>query len=514
MRERNKTALLIVLVFIVFLVLVLESETGLIGKASSIFTGSNVMVSPEIIVIYTKFSGNTTDFSSMNFTDMFDIYDMILQIPTYGEMEFSETVNLTKCRDEEWVVNLNEHMSITTNSITINTTGLPCMNKSATISLYQINFSNPRILRNGETCPAAVCTIVSYERGVLFVFNVTGFTIYTVTTYSVEETGAPPPGGGIGPVVPGPVYNFTVDKKFFKVFLKQGETLLDSFKINNTGTEILRFSIDVSNLKRYVVLSEDLFYLEPGESKTISVAFTASEYEQPDVYPGRFIIDADSLRKIILVVMEVRERKPLFDILVSTKEILQRVYLGEEIEADILMYNFGDLKPVDVSLYYSLRDFDGNDILYAEESFAVQEQKEVKRKIKIPEDLEPGYYLFYSRLTYGNESVSSSAIILVQGREERFYLEPWMIIGILVIIIIVILASFFIQVRKYRRIWSATVLGKRAHPGKKHELKGIKKEVGREAIKIKVKQKPEWKEFERKLFRDIEKETKKRKKSV
>ncbi|MCK4497399.1 MAG: hypothetical protein KAU24_04330, partial [Candidatus Aenigmarchaeota archaeon] len=138
----------------------------------------------------------------------------------------------------------------------------------------------------------------------------------------------------------------------------------------------------------------------------------------------------------------------------------------------------------------------------------------VKRKIKIPEDLEPGYYLFYSRLTYGNESVSSSAIILVQGREERFYLEPWMIIGILVIIIIVILASFFIQVRKYRRIWSATVLGKRAHPGKKHELKGIKTEVGREAIKIKVKQKPEWKEFERKLFRDIEKETKKRKKSV
>ncbi|UCD07698.1 MAG: hypothetical protein JSW41_01875 [Candidatus Aenigmatarchaeota archaeon] len=508
MRERNKTVILIVLISVVFLVLVLESETGLIGKASSIFTGTNVMVSPNIIVIYTRFSGNTTDFSSMNFTDMFDIYNMDLQIPTYGEMVFSEIVNLTKCRDEEFVVNLNEHVDITTNSVTINATGLPCMNKSATISLYQINFSNPRILRNGEPCPSDVCTIVSYERGVLFVFNVTGFTVYTVTTYSVEETGLPSPGGGIGPVVPGPIYNFTVDKKFFKVFLKQGETLLDSFTINNTGTVRLRVSIDVNNLERYTVLSEDMFYLEQGESKTISVAFTASEYEEPDVYPGRFIIDADSIRKIILVVIEVRERRPLFDILVSTEETPQRVYLGEEVEADILMYNFGDLKPVDVSLYYSLRDFDGNDILYAEESFAVQEQKEVKKKIRIPEDLEPGYYLFYSRLTYANESLSSSAIVLVQRMEERFYLEPWMIIGVLIIVIIAILASFFIQMRKYRRIWSAKA------PGKKHELKGIEKEVGKETIKIKVKQKPEWKEFERKLFRDIEKETKKKKKSV
>jgi hypothetical protein len=510
MREKNKTILLIVLVSIVFLVLVLESETGLIGKASSIFTGTNVMVSPEIIVIYTKFSGNTTDFSSMNFTDMQSIENMALEILIYGKMIFSETVNLTACRDEEWVVNLNEYVSITTNSVGINLAGLPCMNKPATIYLYQINFTTPEILMDGSPCPSNICNIINYTRGVLLAFTVTNF----ARTYSVREM-IPAGPIGPGPVVPvSPVYNFTVDKKFFKVSLKQGESLLDSFTINNTGTWILRFSIDVNNLKEYVVLSEDLFYLEPGESKTISVAFTTSEYEKPDVYPGRFIIDADSLRKIILVVMEVRERRPLFDILVSTTETPQRVYLGEEIEAEILMYNFGDLKPVDVSLYYSLRDFDGNDILYAEESFAVQEQKEVKRKIRIPEDLEPGYYLFYSRLTYGNESVSSSAIVLVQGREERFYFEPWMIIGILVIIIIVILASFFIQMRKYRRIWSATVLGKRAHPGKKHDLKGIKKEVGREAIKIKVKQKPDWKEFERKLFRDIEKETKKRKKSV
>jgi len=482
MMERNKVILLIVLVSFPFLFLGLNSEIDLIGKISSIFAESNVMVSPEIIIIYTKFSGDTTPFSEMNFTELQSIDNMTLEIPTYGKIVFTETIDLTACRDAENVVNLNKYVDITTNSVGVNVTALPCMNKSADISFYQINFNVPRILRDGSACPNTTCQVVSYNKGVLLVFNVTDFTYI----YSVEE-GAPevPPAPAPAPAPGLPVSNFTVDKSFFKVSLKQGETLLDSLTIQNTGTSRLRFLIDINNLRRYLMLSEDLFYLEPGESKTISIAFTAPEYEKPDVYPGRLVIEGDSLRRIVLVIMEIRERRPLFDIRVVTRETPQPVYQGEEVEADIMMYNFGDLKPVDVLLYYSLRDFDSDDLLYAEESLSVQEQKSVTRRIRIPEDLEPDYYLFYARLTYDNESVSASALIQVLEPEKPSYFEWFLIILLLFIIIILILVMLLMRRRERRRPWLPAALRLRPRPRKRRELREIEREIKKRAVKAK-----------------------------
>ena len=492
MRDRYKIILVIFLISLTFLGLGINSETGLIGRALSIFTGSNVMVRPQIIVIYTLYSGATTEFSAMTFNELQAVDNMTMEIPVYGRMDFPYTVNITACMDVERVVNFNQHMGITTNSVTINTSGLPCVNGSATISLYQVSFDQPRVLRNGEPCPTDVCTIVSYTRGMLFVFNVTDFSNYTVTIYSVEEGAAPGPTGPAGPVTPGPpVYNFTVDRDFFKVLLKQGESLLESMTIKNTGNMRLRFSIDPNNLKNYVVLSEDMFYLNPGQSKTISIAFNAGHDQRPDVYPGRFIITTDSpAMEVVLAVMEVREKKPLFDIFVSTKVIPQEVYLGEEIEADIMIYNFGDLSPVDVSLYYSLRDFTGNDMLFAQETFAVQEQKIVTKRIRIPEDFEPGYYLFYARLTYDSDSVSSSAIIRAMEREAPLlYIEPWYILSLILILVIIAIILAYVYHRK--KSGQPVLERPRRMPQlrfhKKHELSDIEREVGRDIIKIKAR---------------------------
>jgi hypothetical protein len=81
--------------------------------------------------------------------------------------------------------------------------------------------------------------------------------------------------------------NFTVDREFVKASIKQGETALEYFRIKNTGETALDFNITVKNLEKNIMLSDDAFILQPGESETITVAFTSMEDTNPDIYTGK-----------------------------------------------------------------------------------------------------------------------------------------------------------------------------------------------------------------------------------
>jgi len=258
---------------------------------------------------------------------------------------------------------------------------------------------------------------------------------------------APPGGQGGGAVLPIKNANFTLDREFLKISVKQGETILDHLKINNTGETALDFFLTVENMDKSVMLSENSFVLNLGESKTITVAFTAKEGTSPEIYTGRLMINAGNITKSVMLIMEVKPRKSLFDLYVSLPETPLAAVRGEEVEADILMYNFGEIRPVDVILYYSLRDFGGRDIILNHETIAVDEQKLVKRKVRIPADLEYGFYLFYARLEYSNQTATSSGMIKVAeekaaGKAES-YIDYWMIMAVSVAIGALILALVF-----------------------------------------------------------------------
>ena len=152
----------------------------------------------KFVVIYNNYSnnGSTTNFNASSYEDIQNLSGIILERDVLGKISFNQAINLTNDNNiSDNTLNLDIYTNISSNFININTTALPNFNKSATLSLYSLSFTNPRVLRDREVCPATICTEVSYSAGT-FIFNVTQF-----SNYSAEETPADstsPTGGGGG----------------------------------------------------------------------------------------------------------------------------------------------------------------------------------------------------------------------------------------------------------------------------------------------------------------------------
>ena len=63
---------------------------------------------------------------------------------------------------EDDMLNLDADLNISQNKITLNQNNLPQLNQSATITIYNTNFTNPKILKDGTECTN--CQIASYNR--------------------------------------------------------------------------------------------------------------------------------------------------------------------------------------------------------------------------------------------------------------------------------------------------------------------------------------------------------------
>ena len=101
-----------------------------------------------------KFAGNSTDLNQVN---MSNISNLVLEQTSYGRINFSEIVDLSDGGD------LNTHVNISFNRVFINSSILPALNKSARLGLYNLTFTDPRILKDGEVCPSDVCRIINYN---------------------------------------------------------------------------------------------------------------------------------------------------------------------------------------------------------------------------------------------------------------------------------------------------------------------------------------------------------------
>ncbi|MEK6840674.1 MAG: hypothetical protein AABX79_01845, partial [Nanoarchaeota archaeon] len=148
-------------------------------------------------VIYSNYknNGSTTDFNQSSYEDIQNLSGVVLERTSHGKISFNQAINLTNDSNPgDNILDLDSYTNISQNHIEINTTAVPNLNKSATLYLYGLTLSDPRVLRDGSVCPSTICTEVSYSGGT-FIFNVTQF-----TNYSAEETpGAaetPPSGGG------------------------------------------------------------------------------------------------------------------------------------------------------------------------------------------------------------------------------------------------------------------------------------------------------------------------------
>ncbi len=139
----------------------------------------------------------STNLTLITTAELENLSNFTLRIPQFGGISFNETVNLSDDLDNTGPLNFDVHVTIASNFIFINSTIMRNLNKSATLTLSNLTFSNPNILRDGAACPAAICTKLSYTNNDL-IFSVTGFSGFS--SYEAEEGsgGGGSSGGGGG----------------------------------------------------------------------------------------------------------------------------------------------------------------------------------------------------------------------------------------------------------------------------------------------------------------------------
>jgi len=144
--------------------------------------------------------------------------------------------------------------------------------------------------------------------------------------------------------------------------------------------------------------------------------------------------------------ISVQELPTLFDMkITSTKEY---VVPGRIASAQIRMVNIGDSEFVNAVLEYGVMDFDNVVYVYKIENVTVTKNVISKKvTLRLPENIELGRYLVYSKLTYQDKIALSNDTFQV----EQLSAIMWVIALILILILIILVLFAILLVRKKRR---------------------------------------------------------------
>jgi len=391
-----------------------NSENNITSKNVTFSVNSTIF-----IISYDEYSdstkGESTDFNSSTYEDIQNLSNIILENTQYGKIRFNEAINVTDdLINNDNLLDLDNNTNISQNRIELNSTALPNFDKPATLYLYNLTFSNPRILRDGVVCPSSVCTFQSYSGGNL-TFNVTQFTVYSAEeTPEEEEEIAPPPGGGGGGLT------FTISLDEIIISLKQGEIKTEEITIKNERNTKISFSVS-SDMGELINIREREFELEPKEEKTIFIDFIAKEDTIPELYLGNLFIESGGIKKRVAITIEIESKEALFDVRLNIPEKYLKVYPGEELNSEIEIFNIVETGRVNVTIEYLIKDEQNREIISEEDTLMVENQISFVKIIKIPENIEPGRYVLYTRVIYNEKVASASAWFSVK---KRFILKP------------------------------------------------------------------------------------------
>ncbi len=357
------------------------------------------------------------------------------------------------------------YMPSTEGNISVNYTDMPY-----DFSGNALQHSTTMTLANGYYEFYARC--IDYLGNVMNQSETISFTVdVTVTTPPAVTPSGGRGGGSITRAKPIP--NLMVDIDLLSISIQQGESQIKVIRIVNIGnTNLEVVDIDLGELEKFIVLDEESFSLRPGEIKKIKLNVFAEEGELPDSYIGSITVRSEGITKKIKTIIEIKEKKPLFDL--TTKVIEKRLKPGDDVRATMSMLNLGDLEHIDVLLHYAIRDFDGNVLNFKEESLAIDEKLDVTGTLEIPRDLPDDYYVFYSKISYGNVVASSiDTFEVVRGTE---FLGPGyarLSIIIIILCIIALIIFFLLRFMKKRGVdisWKIKELYWKIWPAK-YEIK-------------------------------------------
>lgn len=132
-----------------------------------------------------EFDGNTTDLTTVD--DITNVTYFFVS-NSFGSINFTGAINFSDGIDWTQYINISE------NNVSVDTANAPRFNVLARITLFNLTWNNPQILKNGAVC--ANCQKISYTINDSLVFDVISFSEYTTKEYEAPSSLGGSPGGG------------------------------------------------------------------------------------------------------------------------------------------------------------------------------------------------------------------------------------------------------------------------------------------------------------------------------
>jgi hypothetical protein len=422
--------------------------------------------STKLKILYSKFAsydkGESTNFNRTSYEDLQNLSNLILE-KTYGKIKFNENINVTA--DENYsdnLVDLDTNVNISSNRIELNSTALPNFNKSATLYLYGLTFTNPIIFKEGAICPDTICTKESYMGGVLK-FNVTEFSVYSANetpsgTTTVIVSGGGGGGGGIVEILKPRITSFKTDPEMIKVSSVPGRVVTKKLIITNILNKSIDLTLSQKNIQDFLILKETQISLNPGESKEISFDFVVNAEVIPDLYLGKLIIsDEEGYSFETIVILEIVSEGAMLDVGVKVQPEYSKISAGQDILVQINLFNVGTMTGKrDILLTYIIKNSEGKEILQYNETVSIETQTNLVKRFQIPSGTSPGKYILYVKAITPDEKVAS-------GSDTFQVLNPlssiYFLISIIIALIIIAIIFIIYFKLKQRRPISYPIIG-------------------------------------------------------
>jgi len=234
------------------------------------------------------------------------------------------------------------------------------------------------------------------------------------------------------------------------------ESSLKTYNWNGTNWIVLdNLTIDTSN--NFVSGTVEHFSLFALFGESISVITVEKEEEKEEVKKGGigFIISPEEPEKEPKEEPKEEEKaeppteeaikEVLFDIVLDL--IKSKIGIGDDLNVKIGLINLGVPGRVNVSLYYTISDFNNNVILKETDTIEVETQIEFIKAFKLPSDIALGEYTISAELRYANTTATSSALFEITKRPIK--LELLLIVSFIILILIILT---IISLKRYRKI--------------------------------------------------------------
>jgi len=267
--------------------------------------------------------------------------------------------------------------------------------------------------------------------------------LFTITAPETPTTVSSGGGGGGAPVYQ-PAVGFSTNIDSYETSISLNRIEFGKITITNDGDLTEEYSINVQTIGDIISFEENKVTIESKGSRTIE--FKVLSPKESGIYTGKIIISVGSKKKEILASVNVKTEKNLFDITLLIPKSSKTISPGSNLQSQINLLEMGLKENIDVTLRYTIKDFEGNVYLTESETIAVYDQKTIEKEFHT-EELQSGNYVLGVELIYPDGvAVASSHFQVKEKTLSNNRLLIYFIFGIVVIIF----SALILGIRKYK----------------------------------------------------------------